>query len=180
MFGNETMKTLTKIFAFAALATTAVTNTQAAEWSELNTVGNEYRLFYDATSLHTVKKSIFNKYFNQQYQQAWFKQEVQNDINLTDNLGVGDYVLNLWRFDCTTHKIGLVKSMYYKQTGQFLSQTATPYVLMSNLVPDTAGELMWKQVCLSPSTPLQTPNTTVERGSENTDAAPGTGVAIEQ
>lgn len=163
------MKILKKLMLVATLATASIQG-HSAEWSELDSIGNEFRLFYDPTSLHTIKQ----RFINRQYQQAWFKQEVVNDLNVSDNLGVGDYVLNLWRFECGQHKLGLVKSLYYKQTGQYISQTSTPYVLLSPLIPDTAGELMWKQVCLSPSQPL------TAQGGQNSETAEGAAVVEAQ
>lgn len=157
----------------AGLATTS----HAEEWTELNVVGNEFQLFYKPTSLHTVKK-----FTGSQYQQAWFKQVIVNDINANDNLTVGDYVLNLWRFDCAGHKTGLVKSLYYRQTGQYLSQTLTPYVFMSATIPDTAGEVMWTQVCNPSAMPVVAPQATAHSEampSTTTEVAPGTAVAVE-
>lgn len=118
-------------------------NNAQANWEYMELMGNEFKLYYNTDSLHTVQT-----FQGKQYQQAWFKQELVNDLDHYDQLAVGDYVLNLWRFNCLTRQVGLVKSLKYKQNGEFLGQNHRLIVLLSDIIPDTTGAVMWNKVCV--------------------------------
>lgn len=129
-----------------ALLCSALTlsQTQAADWQLVDpSSGNEFKLFFDKHSVSTV-----TTYAGKMYQQAWFKNEILRDINLDDNLAVGDYMLNLWRFDCQSRKLVLNKSVRYQQNGTYIEEINLPITVMRSVIPQTAGELMWNRVCL--------------------------------
>lgn len=126
------------------LAALGAGQVHSATWQLLDSSsGNEFKLYIDTTNMTTVT-TIMNK----TYPQAWFKNEVIRDINLEDQLVVGDYMLNLWRFDCTAHTLGLSKSVRYKKDGTFLEEITVPVPIMNKVIPSTAGDLMWSARCL--------------------------------
>lgn len=144
---------MTLVFSCTAFSTLSVANTTMqsqmttmqtinAQWVYIDIVNNEFKLWYNPNSVHTVQK-----FTGKQYQQAWFKQEIVNDLQPKDNRSVGDYSLDLWRADCTTRKIGMVKSLFYKRTGIFSNQMSLPYVYMKETVPSTAGEAILNRIC---------------------------------
>lgn len=144
---------LTLGFSCVTLATASFANTNVqpqmttqqimnAQWVYMDVVNNEFKLWYSPLSVHTVQK-----FTGKQFQQAWFKQEIVNDLNPQDNVNIGDYSLDLWRADCTTRKVGMVKSLFYKKTGVFVHQTRIPYIYMKETVPSTAGEAILNRIC---------------------------------
>lgn len=124
------------------MALTQVGTNNAIQWNYIDVVNNEFKLWYNPTSVHTVQT-----FFGKQYQQAWFKQEIMNDINPLDDVNVGDYSLDLWRVNCTTLQVGMVKSLSYKKSGVFVGQVRVPIVHMKDIVPSTAGQAIFNRVC---------------------------------
>lgn len=115
----------------------------AKSWTLIDkSSGNEFRLYFDETSIHTV-----NVLGEKNYQQAWFKNEIINDLNTEDGLAVGDYMLNLWRFDCQAYRLAGVKSIRYNKKGEYIEQINNPVRTMRDVIPSTAGQLMWSRVC---------------------------------
>lgn len=147
---------LLKPFAFVAMcmvATTSFANTIQSQvtanlsvssypnWRYIEIANNEFKLWVDTNSVHTVQS-----FFGKQYKQAWFKREISNDINQLDDVGVGDYALDLWRANCETFQITRVKSLQYTKTNIFKGQYLAP-VYMRNVIPATAGQAIFNSMC---------------------------------
>lgn len=139
--GSATLATLS--FANTTVQSQMTTmQTIQTQWVYMDVVNNEFKLWYNPVSVHTVQK-----FTGKQFQQAWFKQEIINDLDSLDDINIGDYSLDLWRADCTTRKVGMVKTLFYKKTGVFVNQTIMPYVYMKETVPSTAGEAILNRIC---------------------------------
>lgn len=111
-------------------------------WRYINVVNNEFKLWVDTNSVHTVQS-----FFGKQYKQAWFKREITNDINQLDNVDIGDYSLDLWRANCDTFQITMVKTLQYSKMGIFMNQYRTP-IYMRNVIPATAGQAIFNSMCV--------------------------------
>lgn len=134
------MKNLKLALVCIAVLTTGQAN---ATWQVIsNVMGNEYRYSYDSATNAEV-----STFFGKTYRQAWFKQEIINDLNPNDQLTVGDFMLNLWRFDCAQRKLGLSRSIEFKRDGRYVQDIKNPVVAMASIIPDTSGYLMWQKAC---------------------------------
>lgn len=112
-----------------------------SNWRYINVANNEFKLWVDSNSVHTVQT-----FFGKQYKQAWFKREITNDINQLDNVHIGDYYLDLWRANCDTFQITGVKTLQYTKTNIFIAQYHVP-VYMRNVIPATAGQAIFNSMC---------------------------------
>lgn len=104
--------------------------------------GNEFKLYFDKSSVVPVEFEDGSHFY-----EAWFKNEILHDVNPDDGLTVGDYMFNLWRFDCQNYQLIGIKSMRYNKQGEFLNTIYNPMRRMRDITPDTAGQLMWSHVC---------------------------------
>lgn len=112
-----------------------------ASWRYIDMVNNEFKLSFDLNSVHTVQT-----FFGKQYKQAWFKREVVNDLNQLDNVSIGEYSLDLWRANCETYQITMVKTLQYTKSGIFVREYRVP-VYLRNVVPATAGQAIFNSIC---------------------------------
>lgn len=62
---------------------------------------------------------------------------------------VDGYQLVLWKFDCTSKKLGLIQTSVYSKDGTLLSKSKQneQLVEMDYVIPDSLGEDILKSIC---------------------------------
>jgi hypothetical protein len=105
-----------------------------------STIDKEYGVYLNYPNIKE------QEYLGKTYVLAWTKWVIVTDLT-RDGLSVGDYRMELDRYDCSEQKTGTVSVTNYKN-GKMLGKTYNAtYINMEYSIPDSIGEQVLKAVC---------------------------------
>ena len=111
-----------------------------ADWEAVGST-NESIYMIDPNKIRTASE------YGKSYLKVWVKQVIYNDIT-KDGLSVGDYEIDLQHIDCNGLTSGLKSYALYKKSGSLVDSYQSNHVEMSDVIPNSIGEMILEKACL--------------------------------